>query len=66
MNNMAPKQIAVVLFPNPEELKRRSENRFKDMGKEVPADAVNEMIGTLLMFMLVFRLNGYLVAFSNF
>lgn len=65
MNNMAPNQIAVVLFPKPEELKFRAEKRFKEMGKEVPADAVNEMIGILLMFMLVFPLNSSLVAFSN-
>jgi heterogeneous nuclear ribonucleoprotein U-like protein 1 len=40
-------QIAVVVFPRPEELKVRSDKRFKEMGKEVPADAVNEMLGIL-------------------
>jgi heterogeneous nuclear ribonucleoprotein U-like protein 1 len=33
------------VFPKPEELKRRSEKRFNEMGKEVPADALNNMIG---------------------
>jgi hypothetical protein len=37
----------VVVFPRPEELKVRSDKRFKEMGKEVPADAVNEMLGIL-------------------
>lgn len=41
-------QIAVVAFSRPEDLKARSEKRFREMGKEVPAEAVNEMIGTLL------------------
>ena len=40
-----PFQIAVVVFPKPEELKIRSSKRFKEMGKEVPPDAVNDMIG---------------------
>lgn len=51
---MVPKQIAVAVFPKPEDLKLRAEKRFKEMGKEVPADAVNEMIGILLMFTYVF------------
>lgn len=38
-------QIAVVVFPKPEELKLRSEKRFKEMGKDVPAEAVNNMLG---------------------
>lgn len=38
-------QIAVVTFPKPDELKFRAEKRFKEMGKEVPAEAVNEMLG---------------------
>lgn len=37
-------KIAVVVFPKPEELKSRADKRFKEMGKEVPADAVNEML----------------------
>ncbi|XP_038893724.1 heterogeneous nuclear ribonucleoprotein U-like protein 1 isoform X2 [Benincasa hispida] len=37
-------KIAVVVFPKPEELERRSAERFREMGKEVPADAVNEML----------------------
>lgn len=38
-------QIAVVVFPSPEEVKARSMKRFREMIKEVPADAVNEMLG---------------------
>lgn len=38
-------QIAVVIFPSQDELRLRAERRFKEMGKEVPAEAVNEMIG---------------------
>lgn len=48
MENFAFNQIAVVVFPNPEELRRRSDKRFKEMGKEVPADALNNMTGFLL------------------
>lgn len=40
-------QIAVVVFPRPEELKLRAAKRFKEMGKEVPAEAVNSMLGML-------------------
>lgn len=47
--NMHPNQIAVVVFPEPEELKARAVKRFKEMGKEVPAEAVNEMLGILLV-----------------
>lgn len=36
-----------MVFPRPEELQRRSAERFREMGKEVPADAVNEMLGLL-------------------
>lgn len=46
---MHPNQIAVVVFPEPEELKARAVKRFKEMGKEVPAEAVNEMLGILLV-----------------
>lgn len=41
-------QIAVVVFPRAEELKFRADKRFKEMGKEVPAEAVNEMLGILM------------------
>lgn len=34
-----------MVFPKPEDLKIRSVKRFKEMGKEVPADAVNNMLG---------------------
>ncbi|PIN05193.1 hypothetical protein CDL12_22270 [Handroanthus impetiginosus] len=37
-------KIAVVVFPRAEELKLRAAKRFIEMGKEVPAEAVNEMI----------------------
>lgn len=39
-------QTAVVVFPSPSELKSRAAKRFGEMGKEVPAEAVNEMTGT--------------------
>ena len=39
-------QTAVVVFPPPSELKSRAAKRFDEMGKEVPAEAVNEMTGT--------------------
>lgn len=39
-------QIAVVMFPTLEEFKFRSDKRFKEMGKEVPADAVKKMLGS--------------------
>ncbi|KAJ8493506.1 hypothetical protein OPV22_015227 [Ensete ventricosum] len=38
------RKIAVVVFPTPDEHRFRSEKRFKEMGKDVPAEAVNEMI----------------------
>lgn len=41
-------QVAVVVFPRPEELKFRADKRFKEMGKEVPADAMKEMLGIFL------------------
>jgi heterogeneous nuclear ribonucleoprotein U-like protein 1 len=39
------RKTAVVVFPSPSELKVRAAKRFKEMGKDVPADAVNEMTG---------------------
>eukprot|EP01018_Ginkgo_biloba_P022415 Gb_25249 [translate_table: standard] len=42
-------KIAVVVFPTEEELKARSAKRFKEMGKEVPPEAVNEMLGKLCL-----------------
>ncbi|KAJ4703369.1 heterogeneous nuclear ribonucleoprotein U-like protein 1 [Melia azedarach] len=44
-------KIAVVVFPKPEELKIRSDKRFKEMGKEVPADAVNNMLANYVLSM---------------
>lgn len=41
-------QVAVVVFTAPEEFKVRSNKRFQEMGKEVPAKAVNDMLGILL------------------
>ncbi|XVE51247.1 hypothetical protein DITRI_Ditri02bG0024600 [Diplodiscus trichospermus] len=38
------RKIAVVVFPNPEELERRATKGFEEMGKEVPVDALNNMI----------------------
>lgn len=40
-------QIAAVVIPTAEELKLRAEKRFKEMGKQVPAEAVNQMLGTI-------------------
>ncbi|KAL3851272.1 hypothetical protein ACJIZ3_013154 [Penstemon smallii] len=37
-------KIAAVVFPRPEELKLRAEKRFNEMGKEVPSEAVQEML----------------------
>ncbi|KAI5448142.1 hypothetical protein KIW84_015535, partial [Lathyrus oleraceus] len=42
-------KTAVVVFPKPEELTRRSEKRFKEMGKEVPIDALNSMIANYVL-----------------
>ncbi|KAI4296618.1 hypothetical protein L6164_036564 [Bauhinia variegata] len=42
-------KIAVVTFPKPEELKRRSDKRFKEMGKEIPPDAVNAMLANFVL-----------------
>ncbi|URD73105.1 heterogeneous nuclear ribonucleoprotein U-like protein [Musa troglodytarum] len=38
------RKIAVVVFPTPDELRFRAKKRFKEMGKDVPAEAVTEMI----------------------
>ncbi|RHN71837.1 putative P-loop containing nucleoside triphosphate hydrolase [Medicago truncatula] len=37
-------KIAVVVFPKPEELKRRYEKGSKEMGKEVPTNELSKMI----------------------
>ncbi|XP_058749780.1 uncharacterized protein LOC131622754 [Vicia villosa] len=42
-------KIAVVVFPKPEMLKRRSEKRFKEMGKKVPVDALNSMAANYVL-----------------
>ncbi|KAG9452764.1 hypothetical protein H6P81_005668 [Aristolochia fimbriata] len=42
-------KVAVVVFPHPNELKIRAQKRFKEMGKEVPADAVNEMLANYIL-----------------
>ncbi|GFZ06259.1 hypothetical protein Acr_18g0004290 [Actinidia rufa] len=42
-------KIAVVVFPEPEELKSRADKRFKEMGKDVPAEAVNEMLANFVL-----------------
>lgn len=43
------KKIAVVVFPQPGELMLRSKKRFEEMGKEVPADAVNNMLAIYVL-----------------
>ncbi|KAH9290196.1 hypothetical protein KI387_034313 [Taxus chinensis] len=42
-------KIAVVIFPSPQELKVRAKKRFKEMGKEVPPEAVNEMLANYVL-----------------
>lgn len=42
-------KIAVVIFPPPQELKIRAKKRFKEMGKEVPPEAVNEMLANYVL-----------------
>ncbi|KAI3456339.1 hypothetical protein Pfo_013002 [Paulownia fortunei] len=39
-------KIAVVLFTRAEELQFRADKRFKEMGKEAPAEAANEMLAS--------------------
>lgn len=43
------RKVAVVVFPHPEELKRRTLARVKEMGKEVPEDAVNDMLANYVL-----------------
>uniref|UniRef100_J3M1S3 SPRY domain-containing protein n=2 Tax=Oryza brachyantha TaxID=4533 RepID=J3M1S3_ORYBR len=42
-------KIAVVVFPLPSEHKARAAKRFKEMGKDVPADAVDEMTANFVL-----------------
>ncbi|KAI5059124.1 hypothetical protein GOP47_0025443 [Adiantum capillus-veneris] len=42
-------KIAVVVFPHPEELRRRTCARAQEMGKEVPEDAVREMLKNFVL-----------------
>ncbi|PWA78639.1 hypothetical protein CTI12_AA214840 [Artemisia annua] len=42
-------KIAVVSFPRPEDLKARSEKRLRETGKDVPVDAVNEMLANFVL-----------------
>ncbi|XP_057796345.1 uncharacterized protein LOC131012408 isoform X2 [Salvia miltiorrhiza] len=42
-------KIAAVVFPTAEELKSRAEKRLKEMGKEVPAEAVNQMLANFTL-----------------
>ncbi|KAF8651298.1 hypothetical protein HU200_063550 [Digitaria exilis] len=42
-------KTAVVVFPPPSELKSRAAKRFGEMGKEVPAEAVNEMTANFVL-----------------
>lgn len=43
------RKVAVVVFPPPNDLRVRAQKRFKEMGKEVPAEAVNEMIANYVL-----------------
>lgn len=47
-------QIAVVMFPLPSELNSRAAKRFKEMGKDVPAEAVDQMTGIHLDALISF------------
>lgn len=38
-------QIAVVVFPSSEEMKARVDKRFRETGKVLTVEAVNEMLG---------------------
>ncbi|KAJ0735061.1 putative heterogeneous nuclear ribonucleoprotein U, SPRY [Helianthus annuus] len=42
-------KIAVVAFSRPEDLKARSEQRCRETGKEVPAEAINKMIANFVL-----------------
>ncbi|KAL2932021.1 Heterogeneous nuclear ribonucleoprotein U-like protein 1 [Bienertia sinuspersici] len=42
-------KVAVVVFPRQEELKLRAEKRFKEMGKDVPSEAVNAMLANFVL-----------------
>ena len=50
-------QIAVVIFPLPSELNSRAAKRFKEMGKDVPAEAVDQMTGIFLDGLLLSEFN---------
>lgn len=43
------RKTAVVMFPTPSELKSRAAKRFNEMGKEIPAEAVNEMTANFVL-----------------
>ncbi|KAL2467238.1 heterogeneous nuclear ribonucleoprotein U-like protein 1 [Abeliophyllum distichum] len=43
------RKIAIVVVPRPEELKLRAAKRFKEMGKEVPAEAINSMLANYIL-----------------
>ncbi|KAF0890850.1 hypothetical protein E2562_016012 [Oryza meyeriana var. granulata] len=43
------RKTAVVVFPLPSELKARAAKRFKEMGKDLPADAVDEMTANFVL-----------------
>ncbi|XLT12060.1 hypothetical protein HN51_057750 [Arachis hypogaea] len=42
-------KIAVVVFPNPEELKVRCDKRFKETGKKVPPDSLKNIIANYVL-----------------
>ncbi|KAK9152162.1 hypothetical protein Syun_010471 [Stephania yunnanensis] len=43
------RKVAIVIFPKPDDLKLRAEKRVKEMGKEVPEEAVNEMLANFIL-----------------
>ncbi|VAH53566.1 unnamed protein product [Triticum turgidum subsp. durum] len=42
-------KIAVVVFPSPSELNSRAAKRFQEMGKDVPAEAVDQMTANFVL-----------------
>ncbi|XP_074269973.1 uncharacterized protein LOC141592963 [Silene latifolia] len=42
-------KTAIVVFPRAEDLKLRAEKRFKEMGKDVPPEAVYEMLANFVL-----------------
>lgn len=49
-----------MVFPRLEEHKARSEKSFRELGKEVPVEAVNQMLGIIfIIFLFLFYYHHY-------